>query len=64
LSLKRISENIKKERPDFFWESYARACEENGIRFSKGHSATETRLAKQAQEIATLKAKLQELEAK
>ena len=64
LSLKRISEKIRKDQPHFFWESYARACETSGIKFSKGHSATQVRLAKQAQEIATLKAKLQELEAK
>jgi hypothetical protein len=64
LSLKRISEKIRKDQPHFFWESYARACEQSGIKFSKGMSATQVRLAKQAQEIATLKAKLQELEAK
>jgi hypothetical protein len=61
LSLKRISEKIRKDQPHFFWESYARACEQSGIKFSKGMSATQVRLAKQAQEIATLKAKLEQL---
>jgi hypothetical protein len=61
--MKRISEKIKKERPDFFWESYARACEQSGIKFSKGMSSVQTRLAKQAQEISKLKAKISELEA-
>lgn len=62
LSLKRISQSIKVSDPDFYWASYSRACEENGIRFSQAHSVNATRLATQAQEILALKAQIAELE--
>lgn len=63
LSLQRIADLIKKNRPEFYFESYARACQENGVRFSEGASATSKRLAQQAKEIEVLKAKIIEMEA-